>query len=123
MKNYKSLLSSFGLSIKCAMIVIYSLYWIPKFHKYPYKQRYIVGSAKCTTIPLSKLKTYIFTAVKEGPQSYNDTCYSRSGIKSIMWILKNTKDLLETLNSRLLLEYNSIKTYDFSTLYTSIPHS
>ena len=40
-----------------------------------------------------------------------------------MWILKNSKDLLETISSRLLSEYNSIKTYDFSTLYTSIPHT
>ena len=34
---------------------------------------------------------------------------------------KNSQDLLETLNSRLLSDYNSIKTYDCSTLHTSIP--
>ena len=36
------------------------------------------------------------------------------------WILKNSKDLLEYIQSR---SYNSINTFDFSTLYTSIPHS
>ena len=40
-----------------------------------------------------------------------------------MWILKIKKDLLETLKSRLLSEYNSIRTCDFSTLYISIPRT
>ena len=48
---------------------------------------YIAVSAKCTTEPLSKLITSILTAVKEGLQSYHNTCYSCSGIIS-MWILQ-----------------------------------
>ena len=40
-----------------------------------------------------------------------------------MWILKNSKDLLECLQSKSLDFCNSIKTFDFSTLYTTIPHS
>ena len=40
-----------------------------------------------------------------------------------MWILKNSKDLLEYIQSRSLSSCNGIKTFDFSTLYTSIPHS
>jgi hypothetical protein len=40
-----------------------------------------------------------------------------------MWILKNSKDLLEYIQSRSLSSCNSIKTIDFSTLYTAIPHS
>lgn len=28
------------------------LYWIPKLHKSPYKQRYIADSSKCSTKPL-----------------------------------------------------------------------
>ena len=37
-----------------------------------------------------------------------------------MWILKNSKDLLEYIQSRSLSSCNSIKTFDFSTLYTTI---
>ena len=33
------------------------------------------------------------------------------------------KDLLENIQSNSLTLCNSIKTFDFSTLYTSIPHS
>ena len=40
-----------------------------------------------------------------------------------MWILKNSKDLLEYIQSRSLSSCNSIKTFDFSTLYTNILHS
>ena len=40
-----------------------------------------------------------------------------------MWILKNSKALLESLQANLLTSISSIKTFDFSTLYTSIPHS
>ena len=40
-----------------------------------------------------------------------------------MWILKNSKNLLEYIQSRSLSSCNNIKTFDFSTLYTTIPHS
>jgi hypothetical protein len=40
-----------------------------------------------------------------------------------IWILKNSKDLLEYIQSRSLSSCNSIKTFDFSTLDTTIPHS
>ena len=44
-----------------------------------------------------------------------------SGINH-MWILKNSKDLLDNLNSRSLSQVSSIKTFDFSSLYTTLPH-
>jgi hypothetical protein len=40
-----------------------------------------------------------------------------------MWILKNSKELLENLKSSDFSKIDSIKTYDFSTLYTTIPHN
>jgi hypothetical protein len=40
-----------------------------------------------------------------------------------MWILKNSKDLLEYIQSRSLSSRNSIKTFDLFTFYTTIPHS
>ena len=39
-----------------------------------------------------------------------------------MWILKKTKELLDNLNAQSLHSVNSIKSFDFSTLYTTIPH-
>ena len=39
-----------------------------------------------------------------------------------MWILKNSKELLGNLKAQSLHSVNSIKSFDFSTLYTTIPH-
>ena len=40
-----------------------------------------------------------------------------------MWILKNSKDLLEYIQSSSLSSCNCSKTLDFSVLYIAIPHS
>ena len=69
---------------------------------------------------LSQILTRILTAVKEGLQKYCDTSYARSGVNQ-MWILKNSKELLENLKAQSLHSVNSIKCFDFSTLYTTIP--
>jgi hypothetical protein len=73
--NHRSVLCSFRISIKDEELDLPSLYWIPKLHKCPFKQRYIAGAAKCSTKPLSKLLICILSAVKTGIQSYCDTSY------------------------------------------------
>jgi hypothetical protein len=40
-----------------------------------------------------------------------------------MWILKNSKELLENLKSRGFSDIDNIKTYAFSILYTTILHN
>ena len=112
---------TFGISLPEEDIDLPKLYWIPKLHKNPYKQRYIAGSAKCSTKPLSQILTRILTAVKEGLQKYCGTAYAISGVNQ-MWILKNSKELLENLKAQSLHSVNSIKSFDFSTRYTTIPH-
>jgi hypothetical protein len=84
--NHRSVLYSFGISTKDEELDLPSLYLIPKLHKCPFKQRYIAGSAKCSTKPLSKLLTCLPSAVKIGLQSYCDTSYSRGGVNQ-MWIM------------------------------------
>ena len=49
------------------------------------------------------------------------TSYSRSGVNQ-MWILKNSKELLEHLQSPNFNHITNIKSFDFSTHYTTIPH-
>ena len=53
------------------------------------------------------------------------TCTCSCQVVSVvyhMWILKNSKDLLDNLKSRSFSQVSSIKTFDFSTLYTTLPH-
>ena len=97
------------------------IYWIPKMHKNPYKHRFIAGSSKFSTKPLSILLTKLLTYIKQGLQKYCETTYSRSGVNE-MWILKNSKELLEHLQSPNFNHITSIKSFNFSTLYTTIPH-
>ena len=65
---------------------------------------------------------YILSVVKTELQNYCDTSYTRSGVNQ-MCILKNSKDLLEYIQSRSLSCCNSNNTFDYSNLYTTIPHS
>ena len=76
---------------------------------------------KASTKPLSQILTRILTAVKEGLQKYCDTAYARHGVNQV-WILKNSKELLENLKAHSLHSVISIKSFNFSTLYTTIPH-
>ena len=64
------------------------LYRIPKFHKDPYNQRYIAGSAKCSTKSLYRILTRILTTVRDNLQKNTDLSYARSGVNQ-MWIRKN----------------------------------
>ena len=95
------------------------LYWKPKLHKTPNKQRYIAGSSTCSTKELSIHLTKILCAGKEGQQKYCETVYSHSGINHI---LENSIDILDNLKSRSFSQVSSIKTFDFSALYTTLPH-
>ena len=119
--NHTTALMSFGLEIKEQNSELPLLYWIPKLHKRPYKQRFIAGSSKCSTKPLSALLTTLLGKIKDNLHSYCDTIYERSGMNQ-MWILKNSKELLEKLSISQFTHISSIKTFDFSTLYTTIPH-
>ena len=121
LENHKSVLHSFGIKTEQHDLNLPSLYWISKLHKTPYKCRFIAGSAKCTTKGLSIILTSLLTAIKEGLQKYCNIAFSHSGINQ-MWILKNSKTLLESLNSSSCRNFTSVKTFDFSTLYTTIPH-
>ena len=117
--NHRSFMTSLNIPSGKESEDLPYLYWIPKLHKTPYKERYIAGSSTCSTKELSIHLTKILSAVKEGQQKYCETVYSRSGINH-MWILKNSKDLLDNLKSRSFSQVSSIKTFDFSTLYTTL---
>ena len=98
------------------------LYWTPKLHKVPFKHCFIAGSSKCTTKDLSCLLTKVLTTVKDGLIRYSNTKTSRNGVNS-MWIVKNSTSLLSSLDQLDVRTATSVQTYDFSTLYTSIPHT
>ena len=98
------------------------LYWIPKMHKNPSKQRYIAASHSCSTKPLSKMITLCLKLIQQTHSNHCKAIFKNSGFNR-MWIVDNSIDVVEKIK-----EINrkgptrNIRTYDFSTLYTSIPH-
>ena len=98
------------------------LYWTPNLHKGPFKHRFIAGSSKCNTKDLSCVLTKMLTTVKDGLIRYNNTKTSRNGVNSI-WIAKTSTSLLSSLDQLDVRTAASVQTYDFSTLYTSVPHN
>ena len=43
-------------------------------------------------------------------------------VKKLFWSIKNSGEILNKLNSRGFLA-SGLSTYDFSTLYTTLPHN
>ena len=97
------------------------LYWAPKLYESPVKHRFIAGSSKCTTKQLSSLLSKILTIIKTGLEKYCRVKTSHTGVYN-MWILKNSTNLLSSLAHLGVRKATSIQTFDFSTLYTFIPH-
>ena len=98
-----------------------TMYWLPKLHKRPYKARFIANSSSCTTTELSKLLTSCFTAIKSHVIRYCETVYETSD-KNWFWSIKNSGEVLNKLKCR-GFRATSLSTYDFSTLYTTLPHN
>ena len=98
-----------------------TLYWLPKLHKRPYKSHFIANSSACTTTELSILSTSCLTAIKNHAIKYNTTVYERNG-KKIFWSIKNSGEIFNKLKSRGFLA-SDMSIYDFSTLYTALPHN
>ena len=70
---------------------------------------------------MSSLSTKILTIIKTGLEKYCSIKTSHTGVNNI-WILKNSTNLLSSLGHLGVHRATSIQTFDFSTLYTSIPH-
>ena len=98
-------------------------YWLPKLHKQPYGTRFIAASNKCTTKPLSRLFTSCFKLITKHYEQYCKGIFCRTGV-NCFWIINNSQQVLSTLYR---INYFStarhFDSYDFTTLYTSIPHA
>ena len=90
-------------------------------HKRPYKARFIANSSSCTTTELSKLLTSCLTAIKSHVIRYCETVYETSN-KNWFWSIKNYGEVLSKLKCR-GFRATGLSAYDFSTLYTTLPHN
>ena len=113
--------AKFGLFVDEDNSKLSTLYWLPKLYKRPYKLRFIANSSASTTPELSILLTSCLTAIKNHVFKYCTTVNERNG-KKLFWSIKNSGEILSKLKSSDFLA-SGLSTYDFSTLYTTLPHN
>ena len=98
-----------------------TMYWIPKLHKNPYKSRFISASSKCSLTNISKVLSLALTTMKEFIIQYCEKVFENSGVNHF-WSIKNSLDVLDKLRA-FENTFHSVDSYDFSTLYTNLPHN
>ena len=121
-QHQSELKNQFNISVSKDMLTLPDIYWLPKLHKNPIKFRYIIASKHCTTKTLSKYVSSIFSLFMNQIEAYYNKSHYYSGIKSY-WIVRNRDPIMDAV--RRSYARNSAKcvsSFDFSTLYTKIPH-
>ena len=122
-RNHSTFLKrNFNINISDKNKQLPHMYWLPKLHKTPSKSRFIVAATHCSVKPLSKAVTAALKLLYKQIESYNDkSCYF-SGVNTF-WPIQNNTKVINSLNKLSSLhKAKTITTFDFSTLYTSIPH-
>ena len=99
------------------------MYWSPKMHKTPSKQRFIAASACCSTKQLSTTITKCLKLIDQYHEHTARKAYHASGINAY-WIINNSSKVHKMIGtSNTSKDVNNLNSYDFSTLYTAIPHT
>ena len=100
-----------------------NMYWIPKMHKNPTKHRFTVASKSCSTKQLSTAVSNTFKLIHRQTENFHryskfDANYNK------FWVIQNTDPVLASLNKiNGKKSAKCISCFDFSTLYTNIPHN
>ena len=98
------------------------MYWTPKMHKDPCGKRFIVASKLCSTKQLSKSISSVFKLMYHQIENFHKKAKFLSNYNKF-WVLQNSDPVINSMN-RINKKCNakSISTFDFSTLYTKLPH-
>ena len=94
------------------------LYWTSKQHKCPYKFRFIAGAPKCYNKQLAIDLSLALKCIKNHFHNYFKVIQKRMGI-SYYWNIDNSYEFINKFAD--IKTAYSIKTFDFSTLYTNLP--
>ena len=112
----------FDIVVGSDMHTLPDIYWTPKLHKNPVKFRFIIASKSCTLKSLSKYTSSIFSLFNKQIEVYNRKAQYYSGIKSY-WIIPNRDPVLDAVRKSISRKSaKCVSSFDFSTLYTKIPH-
>lgn len=120
--KHKKELKDLGIAVDDDQLKLPFIYWTAKQHKNPVGSRFIVSGKHCSTKTLSKKLSFVFKLIMKTLR--NHCKFKAKFLKtSLYWIIDNSKSVHDSIrfinsNSR----GKSVFTYDFSRLYTNIPH-
>ena len=99
-----------------------TMYWIPKKHKQPTGKRFIIASKHCSTKQLSTTVSTVFKMIYKQVENFHRNAKFLSNYNKF-WVLQNSNPVIHSLNViNKKCNAKSISTFDFSTLYTKLPH-
>ena len=99
------------------------LYWTAKLHKQPFKHRFITAGKGCCIQPLSIILGCCLKTILRCIRNYSKFVAKKSGFNKC-FIIDNRDPVISCMvssNQHNLVE--SVSTFDFQTLYTSIPQN
>ena len=89
--------------------------WIPKLPKNPVGSFFIIASKNCSTKLLLKAISNLFKLIYSQIENFHPKSKFLSNYNKFL-LLQNVDPVIENINIK------SNATYDFSTLYTTLPH-
>ena len=114
---------TFNLEVPDKFLSLPCMYWLPKMHKTPSKSRFIIASSTCSTKPISTLLSIIFKKIFNQVRNFHQKCYFYKNYNRF-WVVENSKLIIDRLNKiNAKKQAKEISTFDFSTLYTTLPHT
>ena len=122
-KNHIEYMDKYKFAVTIDMQRLPHFYGIPKMHKNPPSLRYIAASNKCTTKTMSSIITHCLKLVTYQHRLLNDTINRRTGLNPML-VIDNSEEVLTAITElhNAKVDIRNIQTYDFTTLYTNIPH-
>lgn len=111
-----------GLEVEDREKDLPSMYWIPKMHKDPPGARFIIASKQCSTKKISKSVSSAYKLIFQQIENFHKKAKFLSNYNKF-WVLQNPNPVLDSVKHiNRKKGAKSIATYDFSTLYTKLPH-
>ena len=95
--HHRTTLSQYDHPMKEGMDCLTSMYWIPKMHKNPIGERFVITSPKCSLKPLLKDASSILKLFQKQIQAYHDKEIIWKGV-SIFWVIQNNQPVFDRIN-------------------------
>ena len=106
------------ISEEMKMLIVQQKMLYQKQHKDPYKFRSIAGASHCYNKQIAVDLSLALKCIKIHFRNYCKVIQKRTGI-SFFWSVDNSLEFIDKISD--IKTAHSIKTFDFSTLYTNLP--